>query len=110
MVTEDHHMRTVWAVLNRRISGVTFDGRAARLACCAVGVLVVPMALRALARHPGSRAEYLLGVGLAMLVGLLCVMLGLVCGTVAVVGSRVAARARWPEYVSDAVGIGLFVL
>ena len=48
------------------------------------------MAVLALVRHPGSRAEFLLGLGLACLMALLFVMLGMLCRQAVGLGDKVA--------------------
>jgi hypothetical protein len=53
-----------------------------------------------LVRHPGSHADFLLGLGLACLMALLFVMLGMLCRHLGAFGDKVALWLRWPEFAS----------
>jgi hypothetical protein len=63
-------------------------------------IAILPVAVVALVRHPGSRADFLLGLGLACLMALLFVMLGMLCRHLGKIGDKVALRSRWPEFAS----------
>jgi hypothetical protein len=102
-------MRPILSALNHRLTGERFDARAGQLACILGGIAILPMAVVALVRHPGSRAEFLLGLGLAGLVALLCVMLGMVCRHAVAVGGKVAIWSRWPEFASYVVCFGVLM-
>ena len=78
-------------------------------ACNLAGLAIVPLAVRALTTHPGSRIDFLLGVGLAILVGLLCAMLGTICRYGAGRIERVAARSRWAEFLGYFGCLGLMI-
>jgi len=96
-------MRPIRIPLNHRLTGELLDARVGELACILAGIAILPMAVLALVRHPGSRAEFLLGLGLAGLVALLCVMLGMLCRHAVGLGGKVAIRSRWPEFASYVV-------
>ncbi len=102
-------MSPIRILLNYRLSSQAFDARSAQLACTLGGVAIFPMAVLALVRHPGSRAEFLLGLGLAGLVALLCVMLGMLCRQIVELGRKVAIRSLWPAFASYVVGFGVFM-
>ncbi len=102
-------MRTIRIPLNFRLTGEPFDARVGQLACILGGIAIVPMAAVALVRHPGSQADFLLGLGLACLLALLFVMLGMLCGHVGGFGDKVALRSRWPEFASYVVSVGTLI-
>ncbi len=102
-------MRSIRIPLNFRLTGESFDARVGQLACTLGGIGILPMAVVALVRHPGSRAEFLLGLGLAGLVALLCVMLGMLCRHAVGLGDQVAIRSRWPEFASYVVCFGVLM-
>ncbi len=93
-------MRPIRIPLDYRLTGESFDARVAQLACILAGMAIVPVAVVALVRHPGSRADFLLGLGLACLMALLFVMLGMLCRHAGGFGEKVALRSRWPEFAS----------
>jgi hypothetical protein len=93
-------MRLIRILLNHRLSGELFDARVGELIGYVAGLAIVPMAVVALIRHPGSRADFLLGVGLAGLMALLFVMLGMLSRQVVAFGGKLVLRSRWPEFVS----------
>jgi len=95
--------------LNYRLSGEPFDARVGELIGYLAGLAIVPVAVLALVRHPGSRADFLLGVGLAGLMALLFVMLGMLSGRVCGFGDKVALRSRWPEFASYVACIGVMI-
>jgi hypothetical protein len=102
-------MKPVRMVLSYRFSDESLDTRLGQLACYLGAVAVVPTSVVALLRHPGSRADFLVGLGLACLVGLLCAMLGTLCRRGMGSQGRLSLRARWPEFASYAACLGLLV-
>jgi hypothetical protein len=102
-------MKPILIALNRRLTGEPFDARIGQLACILAGIAILPLAVVALVRHPGSRAEFLLGLGLTGLVALLCVMLGVLCRQAVGLGGKVAIRSRWPEFASYVVCFGVLI-
>jgi len=98
-------MRNLIACLGTRISSDSFDGRVGRLICVVAGVVSV----YAVAHNGGGRVEMVLGTGLAVVLGLHCVMLGLLCGELATRGSRPGVWTRWPEFASYVLGAGVSV-
>jgi hypothetical protein len=93
-------MRPILNALSHRFTGEHFDSRVGQLACSLAGVAILPLAVLALIRNPGNRAEFLLGLGLSGLVTLLCVMLGMLCRHAVGLANKVALRSRWPEFAS----------
>lgn len=102
-------MRPIRIPLNYRLSGDPFDARVAELILYLAGMAIVPMAVVALIRHPGSRADFLLGVGLAGLMALLFVMLGMLCRQLVGFKDKIALRSRWPEFVSYVGCMGVMI-
>jgi hypothetical protein len=102
-------MKPILIALNHRLTGESFDARVGQLACILGGIAIFPLAVVALVRHPGSRAEFLLGLGLAGLVALLCVMLGVLCRHAVGLGGRVPIGLRWPEFASYVVCFGVLM-
>lgn len=96
--------------MSRRLSVTSFDARGSRLVFCVGGLALVPLTGLALVRNPGSRAEFALVMGLGVLVGLLCVMLGLVSHETESLRGKVPAAARWPEFASYAGCMALLVV
>ncbi len=103
-------MKTILTALCHRLSDESLDTRLGQLACYLAAVAIVPTSVVALIRHPGSRVEFLLGVGLACLLGLLCAMLGPLCRRGMGLHDRLSLRSRWPEFASYAACIGLLVI
>jgi hypothetical protein len=102
-------MRPIVNALNHRLTGKPFDSRVGQLACILVGFAILPLAVVALVRHPGSRAEFLLGLGLAGLLTLLCVMLGMLCRQTVGLAGKVSLRSRSPEFASYVVCFGVLM-
>jgi hypothetical protein len=102
-------MKPILIALNHRLTGEPFDARVGQLACILGGIAIVPLAVVALVRHPGSRAEFLLGLGLAVLVAMLCVTLGVICRHAVGLGGKFAIRSRWPEFASYVVCFGVLI-
>ncbi len=97
------------SLLGTRLSTEAFDARLALVACTLAGVGIVPMAMIALIRNQGGRAEVLLGIGLALVAGLMFLMMGFVIRQGATRMSKVPLRRRWAEFASYLGGIGLLV-
>ena len=95
--------------LNYRLSGEALDARVGELIGYLAGLAIVPVAVVALIRHPGSRADFLLGVGLAGLMALLFVMLGMLSRQIVGFGDKVALRSRWPEFASYVGCMGFMI-
>jgi H+/Cl- antiporter ClcA len=108
--SEANLMKTIRMVLGHRLSDETLDTRLGRLACYLGALAVVPTSVVALVRHPGSRADFVFGLGLACLLGLLCAMLGTLCRRGMGLKAKWSLRSRWPEFASYAACIGLLVL
>jgi hypothetical protein len=102
-------MEPIRMVQSYRFSNESFDSRLGQLACYFGAVAVVPTSVVALVKHPGSRADFLFGLGLACLVGLLCAMLGTLCRRGMGSHCRLSLRSRWPEFASYAACVGLMV-
>jgi len=102
-------MRPILIALNYRLTGEPFDARVVQLICYLGGMAIVPGAVVALVRHPGSRAEFLLGLGLACLMALPFGMLGMLCRQAVMLGDKVAIRSRWPEFASYVVCFGVLM-
>ncbi len=102
-------MKPILVALNHRLTGEPFDARVGQLACILGGIAILPLAVVALVRHPGSRAEFLLGLGLAGLVALLCVMLGMLCRHAVGLGGKVSLQSRLPEFASYVVCFGVLM-
>jgi len=107
--TRENTMRPIRIPLNHRLTGEPFDARVGQLACILAGTAILPVAVVALVRHPGSQADFLLGLGLAALVSLLCVMLGVLCRHSVGLGGKVALRSRWPEFAGYFVCVGTLI-
>ncbi len=102
-------MRPIHIPLNYRLTDEPFDARVVQLICSLGGIAIVPVAVVALVRHPGSRADFLLGLGLAVLLALLCVMMGILCRHAVGLGDKVALRSRWPEFASYVACVGVLI-
>jgi hypothetical protein len=102
-------MKPILVALIHRLTGEPFDARVGQLACILGGIAILPLAVVALVRHPGSRAEFFLGLGLAGLVALLCVMLGMLCRYAVGLGGKVSLRSRWPEFANYVICFGVLM-
>jgi hypothetical protein len=102
-------MRSIRIALNYRLTGKLFDARVGELIGYLAGMSIVPVAIVALVRHPGSQADFLLGLGLAALVSLLCVMLGMLSRHAVGLKEKVALWVRWLQFASFAVGVGVLI-
>jgi hypothetical protein len=102
-------MKPILVALNHRLTGEPFDARVGQLACILGGIAILPLAVVALVRHPGSRADFLVGLGLAGVVALLCVMLGMLCRHAVGLGGEIAIRSRLPEFASYVVCFGVLI-
>jgi hypothetical protein len=102
-------MRPIRIPLNYRLTGEPFDTRVGQLIGYLAGISIVPVAVVALVRHPGSQADFLLGLGLACLMALLFVMLEMLCGHIVGFGDKVTIRSRWPEFASYVACLGIMI-
>ena len=103
-------MKTILTALYHRLSDESLDARLGQLACYLAAVAIVPTSVVALVRNPGSRAEFLFGLGLACQVGLLCAMLGPLCRRGMGLHDRLSLQSRWPEFASYAACVGLLII
>jgi hypothetical protein len=93
-------MKTIRRILEFRLGNDSFDARLGQLACSLVGIAILPVAAVAILKHAGSRADILLGFGLACLLGLLCILLGMLCRRNAELRGKVTPGSRWTEFAS----------
>jgi hypothetical protein len=93
-------MKTLRTLLEFRLIEDSFDARLGQLACSLAGIVVIPVAAVAILKHAGSRADILLGFGLACLLGLLCILLGMLCRRNVELRGKVTLGSRWPEFAS----------
>jgi hypothetical protein len=103
-------MRLIHIPLNYRLTSGAFDARVGLLIGCLAAVSIIPAAVLALVRHPGSRADFLLGLGLAVLMALLFVMMGMLSRQVEDVREKMTMRSRVPEFASYVVCIGILIM
>jgi hypothetical protein len=103
-------MKTIRTALAYRFSDESLDARLGQLACYLGAVAFVPTSVVALVKHPGSRADFLFGLGLACLVGLLLAMSGALCRRGMGLRDKLSLRSRWPEFASYVACLGLLVL
>jgi hypothetical protein len=103
-------MRLSHIPLNYRLTSGPFDARVGQLIGYLAAVSIIPAAILALVRHPGSRADFLLGLGLAFLMALLFVMLGLLSRQVEGVKEKMTMRSRLPEFASYVACIGILIM
>ncbi len=102
-------MKLIRIPLNYRIAPDPFDRRVGQLIVTVAGIAILPVAVIALIRHPGSRADFLLGVGLAGLVALLMMMLAMLCPHVGGFKDKAALRSRWFEVASYVACAGIMI-
>jgi hypothetical protein len=93
-------MKLLRTLLEFRLSEDSFDARLGQLACSFAGIAIIPVAAVAILKHAGSRADVLLGFGLACLVGLLLIVLGMLCRRNTELRGKVTPGSRWPEVAS----------
>jgi hypothetical protein len=103
-------MKTIRNLLEFRLSDDSFDARLGQIACYLAGIALTPVAAVAILRHAGSRADIFLGFGLACLLSLLCILLGMLSRRNAEVRAKMAMRARWPEFASYPACFGILVV
>ncbi len=102
-------MKAARMLLSHRFTSESFDGHVGLAAAYLGGLSIIPLALIALRRHPGSRAEFLIGLGLACLMGLLLATLGTLARQIVVSAGNIRAKSRWPEYFSYVGCMGLMI-
>jgi hypothetical protein len=100
-------MSPIRTPLNYRLSSDPFDARVGQLICYLAAVSIIPVAILALVRHPGSQADFLLGLGMAVLMALLLVMLGMLSRQVACAKHNRTMWSRVPEFASYVACIGI---
>lgn len=100
---------SIRTLLGYRLSDEEFDSEVAVWVCSVAGVAIVLLAIRALLRHPGGRADFLVGVVLASVTGLLILMLGLICRHRLARLGPIPLRRRWPEFVGYVGCLGLMI-
>jgi hypothetical protein len=93
--------------LRRPISEAGFDAKMGQLVCYLAGFALLPTAIVALVRHPGSRPDFFVGLGLAIVLALLLLMLGVLCRHVNLL--KISTRARWVEFLCDLACIGVMI-
>jgi hypothetical protein len=103
-------MKTFRNVLELRLSNDSFDARLGQLACTLAGIAFIPVALVAITKHAGSRADIFLGSGLACLFSLLCILLGMLGRANAELKGQGTLRSRWPEFASYPGCIGTLLV
>lgn len=97
----------MYEVLKRRVSSAGFDAQFSRLIGVLSGVAILPAAVIALSRHSASKMEFGLGLGLAVVLALQLVTLGMLSARI--VASSLPARGRWPEFGSGIASIGIMI-
>ena len=100
---------TIRSLLGFRLSTEESDARLALWACSLSGVAIVPMTILALIRNQGGRPEFLLGLGLAFVAGLIFLAMGLVIRQGVVRLAKLPLRRRWAEFASYLGCLGLLV-
>ncbi|WP_406694922.1 hypothetical protein V5E97_28160 [Singulisphaera sp. Ch08] len=95
------------SVLRRQVSGAVFDAKMGQLVCYLAALALPPMAIVAMVRHSGSRSEFFIGLGLALVIALLFVMLGGISRHIDLMG--VPLRARCVEILCYFAGVGVLV-
>jgi hypothetical protein len=102
-------MKSARRLLSHSFTGQSVDSRVGFAVAYIGGLAKIRVALTALRKHPGSRAEFLIGLGFACLLGLLLVTLGTLARRIVVSAGHVPAMSRWPEYASYAGCMGLMI-
>ncbi len=102
-------MKPIRIPLNYRITGEPFDARVGEVIVYLAAIAILPVAIVALVRHPGSRDDFLLGLGLTSLLSLLLAMLGMLSRHVGGFGDKAAVRSRLTEFVSYVACIGILI-
>ncbi|AGA27711.1 hypothetical protein [Singulisphaera acidiphila] len=95
------------AVLGRQISEAGFDAKLGQWVCCLGGVAILPMAIVALVRHPGTRSDFFVGLVLAFVMALLLLMLGTLARHVDLL--KIPVRARWAEFLCYLASVGVLL-
>lgn len=99
-------MNPLRALGNYRLSSGSFDAVAVQWFCSLGGVAVVPVAVLGVVRQHAGGSDLALGVGLAVLVGFLCVFLGMVSRRI---GVSALTMTRRIEYAGDVACVGVLV-
>jgi hypothetical protein len=102
-------MRIARTLLSHRFTSESFDCHVGLAVAFLGGLAMIPMAFIALMKHPGTRLDFLIGLALACLVGLLLVKLGTLARRIVVSAGNIPAKSRWPEHASYVGCIGLMI-
>jgi hypothetical protein len=102
-------VKAIRTALAYRFSDESLDACLAQWAGYLGAIAVVSTSVVALVKHPGTRADFLFGLGLASVVSLLLAQLGTLCRQVMGLRDRLPLRSRWPEFASYAACLGLLV-
>lgn len=102
-------MRPIHILQNHRLTGDPFDSRVGQMFLYLAGIAFVPVAVVALVGHHGSRADFLLGLGLAGLVAQLLMMLGMLLPHVPRIKDKAALRSRWFEVACCVACTGILI-
>jgi hypothetical protein len=100
-------MTSLMGVLRRLVSERELVAKMGQLACYLAGFAILPMATIALVRHSAGRPGVVLGLGLALVLALLCIVLGTLCRHVDLL--NLPARARRAEFLCDFACGGLLI-
>jgi hypothetical protein len=103
-------MKRLRRLLEYRLSDDSFDARLGQLVCYLAGIAFIPVAAVAIIKHAGSRADIFLGFGLACLLNLLIILLGMLSRRSVELRGKVTLRSRWPEFASYLVCSGTLVV
>jgi hypothetical protein len=91
-------MKRALSLLRRHLLSGSAAARVVAWACYLESLVIVRMAVQGLRKFPGTRADFLLGLGLACVVALFVAMLGTMIPTAARLHGKVATRSRWAEF------------
>jgi hypothetical protein len=94
-------------VLKSRIGSPELEARLTQLTTALSGLALLPMAVIALERNSANRVEFAIGFGLALVLALHLLMLGMLVSRVNRLETPL--RARWPEFCSGFACVGLLI-
>src|SRR5690349_7598537 len=103
-------MKALRRLLEFRLSDDSLDARLGQLACYLAGIALTPVSAVAILKHAGSRADIFLGFGLACLLSLLFILLGMLSRRNAELRAKMTPRSRWPEFASYLACIGTLIV
>lgn len=95
------------SVFSRPICKAEVEAKVGQLLCSLGGLGLVPIAVVALVRHAGNRSDFFVGLGMAFVLALLLIMLGVLTRHVTLL--KIPAQARWVEFLSYLAGIGVMI-